>query len=68
MRGEQTEIPGAERPKIPSLEKAAKIYRDHRDERMAAGREEKKAKDKLLTLMQEHDTHDPAGRCLCADG
>lgn len=59
---EQTEIPGAERPQIPAIERLAATYREHRDERMACAKAEGEAKGKLLAAMLDHGQK--AYRCV----
>lgn len=55
MRGEQTEIPGAERKRWPAIESAAEEYRDVRDRRMELTESEVNLRAKLLKLMRERD-------------
>lgn len=44
-------LPTMENPKHPEIVRQANIYARKRDARIAAGREEKTEKDKLITLM-----------------
>ena len=41
-------------PSVPEIDHAAEVYVGHRDDRMEALKEEIKAHDVLLTLMQSH--------------
>lgn len=52
MAQKQTEIPGTERPRIQEIDDAAEEYRDKRDERMAALKEEVDLKAKLSAVVQ----------------
>lgn len=47
-------LPGLETKVIPELTKAAELYADARDDRMAHGRVEKERKTALIVLMHEH--------------
>ncbi len=47
-------VEGMAPPSVPEIDHAAEVYVGHRDERMENQREEIKAHDVLLTLMQSH--------------
>lgn len=53
-RPKQTFIKGAEPPRIAAIDKAADLYVDARDERMAALEIEVDRKSKLLELMKKN--------------
>lgn len=48
----QDEIPGTERPRIAAIDEAAEEYREKRDERMEALKDEVELKAKLSAVMQ----------------
>lgn len=47
-------LPGMEQEAIPELTKAAELYADARDDRMAHGKVEKELKTALIALMHKH--------------
>jgi hypothetical protein len=50
----QADLPGMENRKIEELDTAAREYVEHRDERMAAMKEEVQLKTTLLSMMHKH--------------
>jgi hypothetical protein len=57
---QQNELPNVDGPgvgkvRIPEIDAQARIYCEHRDARMAAGRLEIDAKDKLIELLHAHE-------------
>ena len=56
MPKRQPRLPMMEEPKHPDLSRAAEVYVEHRDARIAVQKKETDAQDELLALMHEHGT------------
>jgi hypothetical protein len=50
----QTYIDGTAEERIPAIERAASAYADFRDQRIEAGEQEVKLKQKLISVMKDH--------------
>lgn len=53
-KADQQFIPGTEPPRIKELDDSAELYKEGRDERMAATEEEVRLKKELIELMHKH--------------